>query len=175
MHCMICTGLLLARGFRRGPAPTAIAAASASITFRPSLRSQAARESSRESRSASIAGRSPADGPRELEVRVPRVQLLDCSVRQANPPWAGKLPGFTLLFEAFVLARLHSLEPELSIAREYPRPRRVARNPRENSNARHGRKPPFARADSCYQPLGLPPVLQRGLSAARQRLHAANC
>lgn len=40
----------------------------------------------------------------ELEVRVPRVKLPDGSVRQAPPPWAGKLAGFTLLFEAFVLA-----------------------------------------------------------------------
>jgi transposase len=39
----------------------------------------------------------------ELEVRVPRVKLPDGSVRQVNPPWAGKLSGFTLLFEAFVL------------------------------------------------------------------------
>jgi transposase len=39
----------------------------------------------------------------ELEVRVPRVKLPDGSVRQVSPPWAGKLSGFTLLFEAFVL------------------------------------------------------------------------
>lgn len=39
----------------------------------------------------------------ELEVRVPRVKLTDGSVRQVNPPWAGKLSGFTLLFEAFVM------------------------------------------------------------------------
>lgn len=39
----------------------------------------------------------------ELEVRVPRVKLPDGSVRQAAPPWAGKLSGFTLLFEAFVM------------------------------------------------------------------------
>lgn len=39
----------------------------------------------------------------ELEVRVPRVKLPDGSVRQISPPWAGKLSGFTLLFEAFVL------------------------------------------------------------------------
>lgn len=39
----------------------------------------------------------------ELEVRVPRVKLPDGSVRQIVPPWAGKLAGFTLLFEAFVL------------------------------------------------------------------------
>lgn len=39
----------------------------------------------------------------ELEVRVPRVKLPDGSVRQVTPPWAGKLAGFTLLFEAFVL------------------------------------------------------------------------
>jgi len=39
-----------------------------------------------------------------LEVRVPRVKLPDGSVRQVEPGWAGKLSGFTLLFEALVLA-----------------------------------------------------------------------
>jgi len=38
-----------------------------------------------------------------LEVRVPRVKLPDAAVRQIEPPWAGKLSGFTLLFEALVL------------------------------------------------------------------------
>lgn len=38
-----------------------------------------------------------------LEVRVPRVKLADGSVRQVTPPWAGKLSGFTLLFESLVL------------------------------------------------------------------------
>lgn len=38
-----------------------------------------------------------------LEVRLPRVKLPDGSVRQIEPPWAGKLSGFTLLFEALVL------------------------------------------------------------------------
>ena len=31
------------------------------------------------------------------------MKLPDGSVRQVTPPWAGKLSGFTLLFEAFVL------------------------------------------------------------------------
>ncbi len=39
----------------------------------------------------------------QLEVRVPRVKLPDGAVRQVEPPWAGKLSGFTLLFEALVL------------------------------------------------------------------------
>lgn len=39
----------------------------------------------------------------ELEVRLPRVKLPDGSVRQVDPPWAGKLSGFTLLFEALVM------------------------------------------------------------------------
>ena len=39
----------------------------------------------------------------ELTVRVPRVKLPDGKVAQVTPPWAGKLSGFTLLFEAFVL------------------------------------------------------------------------
>lgn len=38
-----------------------------------------------------------------LEVRVPRVRLPDGSVRLVEPSWAGKLSGFTLLFEALVL------------------------------------------------------------------------
>ena len=38
-----------------------------------------------------------------LDVRVPRVRLPDGAVRQVEPPWAGKLSGFTLLFEALVL------------------------------------------------------------------------
>jgi transposase len=39
----------------------------------------------------------------EFEVRVPRVKLPDGAIRQVMPPWAGKVPGLTLLFEAFVL------------------------------------------------------------------------
>ncbi len=39
----------------------------------------------------------------ELAVRVPRVKLPDGKVVQVTPPWAGKLSGFSLLFEAFVL------------------------------------------------------------------------
>ncbi|MGH9611048.1 MAG: helix-turn-helix domain-containing protein, partial [Bryobacteraceae bacterium] len=38
-----------------------------------------------------------------LEVRLPRVKLPDGAVRQIEPPWAGKLSGFTLLFEALVV------------------------------------------------------------------------
>ena len=34
-----------------------------------------------------------------LEVRAPRIKLPDGSVRQVQPDWAGKLSGFTLLFE----------------------------------------------------------------------------
>jgi transposase len=39
-----------------------------------------------------------------LNVRVPRVKLPDGSVRQVEPEWTGKLSGFTLLFEALVMA-----------------------------------------------------------------------
>ncbi len=39
-----------------------------------------------------------------LEVRTPRVKLPDGRVVQFEPDWFGKLPGFTLLFEALVLA-----------------------------------------------------------------------
>ena len=39
-----------------------------------------------------------------LEVRTPRVRLPDGSVRLVEADWVGKLDGFTLLFEALVLA-----------------------------------------------------------------------
>jgi transposase len=39
-----------------------------------------------------------------LEVRTPRVKLPDGRVVQIGPDWFGKLAGFTLLFEALVLA-----------------------------------------------------------------------
>lgn len=39
-----------------------------------------------------------------LEVRVPRVRLPDGGIRQAEPDWAGRLAGFTLLFEALIMA-----------------------------------------------------------------------
>ncbi len=38
-----------------------------------------------------------------LEVRVRRVRRPDGEVRQIEPPWASKLSGLTLLFEALVL------------------------------------------------------------------------
>ena len=47
-----------------------------------------------------------------LEVRTPRVRLPDGSVRLVKPPFAGKLSGFTLLFEALVLM----LAPQMPIA-----------------------------------------------------------
>jgi transposase len=39
-----------------------------------------------------------------LEVRVPRVRLPDGGIRQVQPDWVGRLSGFTLLFEALILA-----------------------------------------------------------------------
>lgn len=39
-----------------------------------------------------------------LEVRTPRVKLPDGSVHLVRPPFAGKLSGFALLFEALMLA-----------------------------------------------------------------------
>jgi len=39
-----------------------------------------------------------------LEVRIPRVELPGGKPRLAEPDWVGKLDGFTLMFEAFVLA-----------------------------------------------------------------------
>jgi transposase len=47
-----------------------------------------------------------------LEVRTPRVKLPDGRVVRVEPDWAGKLSGFTLLFEALVLA----LAREMSFA-----------------------------------------------------------
>ncbi len=44
-----------------------------------------------------------------LEVRVPRVKLPDGSVRLVQPPWGGKLSGFTQLFEALVLCLCRDL------------------------------------------------------------------
>ena len=51
-----------------------------------------------------------------LEVRVPRVKLPDGSVRLIEPPWAGQLSGFTLLFEALVLALCREM-PFAAVAR----------------------------------------------------------
>ena len=48
----------------------------------------------------------------ELTVRVPRVKLPDGKVVQITAPWAGKLCGFTLLFEAFAAnLRAHHGKP----------------------------------------------------------------
>jgi len=52
----------------------------------------------------------------ELEVRIPRVKLPDGKVVQVSPPWAGKLSGFTLLFEAFVLLLAREM-PYRAVAR----------------------------------------------------------
>jgi len=51
-----------------------------------------------------------------LEVRVPRVKFPDGSVRLVEPPWAGKLSGFTLLFEALVLCLCREM-PFAAVAR----------------------------------------------------------
>lgn len=47
-----------------------------------------------------------------LEVRMPRLKLPDGSVRLLTPPFAGRFPGFTMLFEALVLI----LAPQMSFA-----------------------------------------------------------
>lgn len=51
-----------------------------------------------------------------LEVRVPRVRLDDGRVALVKPPWAGRLSGFTLLFEALVLAMCREM-PFAAVAR----------------------------------------------------------
>lgn len=47
---------------------------------------------------------------------MPRVKLPDGSVRLVEPPWAGKLRGFTLLFEALVLSLCREM-PFAAVAR----------------------------------------------------------
>lgn len=51
-----------------------------------------------------------------LDVRVPRVRLPDGGIRQVEPDWAGKLAGFTLLFEALILALAREM-PFAAVAR----------------------------------------------------------
>lgn len=51
-----------------------------------------------------------------LEVRVPRVKLPDGRVALVEPDWAGKLSGFTLLFEALVLTLCRQM-PFAAVAR----------------------------------------------------------
>jgi transposase len=51
-----------------------------------------------------------------LQVRVPRVKLPDGRVRLVEPDWAGKLSGFTLLFEALVLTLCRQM-PFAAVAR----------------------------------------------------------
>src|SRR6516162_5625872 len=51
-----------------------------------------------------------------LEVRTPRVKLPDGRVVQIEPDWFGKLSGFTLLFEALVLALAQQM-PFAAVAR----------------------------------------------------------
>lgn len=51
-----------------------------------------------------------------LEVRTPRVRLPDGSVHLVKPPFAGKLSGFTLLFEALVLMLARQM-PFAAVAR----------------------------------------------------------
>jgi len=52
----------------------------------------------------------------QLQVRVPRIKLPDGRVVQIDPPWAGKLSGFTLLFEALVVAFCREM-PFAAVAR----------------------------------------------------------
>jgi len=51
-----------------------------------------------------------------LEVRTPRVKLPDGRVALVEPDWAGKLSGFTLLFEALVLMLAQQM-PFAAVAR----------------------------------------------------------
>ncbi|MEQ1440801.1 helix-turn-helix domain-containing protein, partial [Fontimonas sp. SYSU GA230001] len=51
-----------------------------------------------------------------LEVRTPRVKLPDGRVALVKPPFAGKLSGFTLLFEALVLMLARQM-PFAAVAR----------------------------------------------------------
>jgi transposase len=51
-----------------------------------------------------------------LRARVPRVSCAKCGVLKVNPPWARAGSGFTLLFEAHVLALVKCM-PVLNVAR----------------------------------------------------------
>jgi transposase len=51
-----------------------------------------------------------------LEVRMPRVGLPDGGVRLVEPDWAGKLAGFTLLFEALIITLCREM-PFAAVAR----------------------------------------------------------
>lgn len=51
-----------------------------------------------------------------LEVRTPRIKLPDGRVVLIDPDWAGKLSGFTLLFEALILAMCRQM-PFAAVAR----------------------------------------------------------
>jgi transposase len=51
-----------------------------------------------------------------LRVRTPRVKLPDGSVRLVEPPFAGRLSGFTLLFEALILMLAQQM-PFAAVAR----------------------------------------------------------
>ena len=51
-----------------------------------------------------------------LEARLPRVRLPDRRVALVSPPWAGRLSGFTLLFEALILALCREM-PFATVAR----------------------------------------------------------
>jgi transposase len=51
-----------------------------------------------------------------LQVRTPRVKLPNGSVRQVEPDFAGRLSGFTLLFEAFILMLAQQM-PFAAVAR----------------------------------------------------------
>jgi transposase len=51
-----------------------------------------------------------------LEVRMPRVRLPDGSIRLVKPEWAGKLTGFTLLFEALIITLCREM-PFAAVAR----------------------------------------------------------
>ncbi len=83
-----------------------------------------------------------------LEVRTPRVKLPDGSVRLVKPPFAGKLSGFTLLFEALVLM----LAPEDAVC------------------SRGAHRGHLWAGDERERPSGLP---ERGASADRLRVVAA--
>jgi len=64
-----------------------------------------------------------------LEVRTPRVKLPDGRVVQIEPDWFGKLTGFTLLFEALVLAMAQQMTPPSAGAGSLPRSPDWSTNP----------------------------------------------
>jgi transposase len=76
-----------------------------------------------------------------LQVRTPRVKLPNGSVRLVEPDFAGRLSGFTLLFEALVLMLAQQM-PFAAVARIVCRARRSPRSSTPLHGSCDGRRYP---------------------------------